>query len=54
MTMTQAGPVTIARDSIAQIVFTPSTSLSFKECTATDFDELKTERGAGGFGSTGA
>ena len=55
MTMTQAGPVTIKPgDSIAQIVFTPICEPEFKECTATDFDELKTERGAGGFGSTGA
>ena len=55
MTMTQAGPVTIMPgDSIAQIVFTPIYEPEFKECTATDFDELKTERGAGGFGSTGA
>lgn len=55
MTMTQAGPVTIKPgDSIAQIVFTPIYEPEFKECTATDFDELKTERGAGGFGSTGA
>lgn len=55
MTMTQAGPVTIKPgDSIAQIVFAPVYTPEFKECTATDFDELKTERGAGGFGSTGA
>ncbi len=55
MTMTQAGPVTIKPgDSIAQIVFAPVYEPEFKECTATDFDELKTERGAGGFGSTGA
>lgn len=55
MTMTQAGPVTIKPgDSIAQIVFAPVYTPEFKKCTATDFDELKTERGAGGFGSTGA
>lgn len=55
MTMTQAGPVTIKPgDSIAQIVFAPIYEPEFQECTATDFDELKTERGAGGFGSTGA
>ena len=55
MTMTQAGPVTIMPgDSIAQIVFTPVYKPEFQECTATEFDELTTERGAGGFGSTGA
>lgn len=55
MTMTQAGPVTIIPGaSIAQIVFTPVYKPEFQECTATEFDELTTERGVGGFGSTGA
>lgn len=55
LTMTQTGPVTIMPgDSIAQLVFTPVYHPEFEECTEAEFDKLATERGTGGFGSTGA
>lgn len=55
LTMAQSNPITIMPgDSIAQLVFAPVYVPEFQGCTAAEFDELTTERGAGGFGSTGA
>lgn len=55
LTMTQPNPATIMPgDSIAQLVFTPVYEPEFQVCSETEFNELTTERGAGGFGSTGA
>lgn len=55
LTMMQPNPITIMPgDSIAQLVFTPVYKPEFQMCSETEFDELTTERGASGFGSTGA
>ncbi len=55
LTMVQTGPITIMPgDSIAQLVFAPVYVPEFAVCTEEEFDELTTERGTGGFGSTGA
>ncbi len=55
LTMAQTGPVMIMPgDSIAQLVFVPVYHPEFEECTEAEFDKLATERGTGGFGSTGA
>lgn len=55
LTMTQPNPITILPgDSIAQLVFAPVYVPEFQVCSETEFNELTTERGAGGFGSTGA
>ena len=55
LTMAQSSTITIMPgDSIAQLVFAPVYVPEFQGCTAAEFDELATARGAGGFGSTGA